>query len=165
VSAASPSRMDGTISPGFDPSRGSSPGLTESLPRRAKAWTTEKLRATETGKPTADAGGDELVDFEPLAITSRSRTAPVPDDKSRWAQATVLKVEPDYVTCEVSGLAKYWEISLPRSFFSNNVRYGTPVRIGTRDVNGYRTPVVEEEVTHSAHFPELDQLRAKLERL
>lgn len=136
-------------------------GQTESLNGRVKAWTNNRPRLTDVN-PVPVARSDEDVEFEPLGSVAASKSI-APAEENQWASATVLKVEAEFVTCEISARDRRWEVSLPRVFFAQqDVRYGTPVRIGIRDLNGYRTPVVEVVRVTPRVDPKLEALRAEL---
>jgi hypothetical protein len=125
-------------------------------------WPTDKPRATVAGKVDISPTEEETLRFEQHASRAQQTIHFVPD-KSRWARATVIKVEPESVTCNVLGVNRQWEIALPRVFFANQpIRYGTPIRIGVRDDDGYRTPIVEILSLAGTADPELEQLRAEL---
>lgn len=139
-------------------------GPTESASGRAQAWKVDRPWSTEARQQSVDSSDDDIV-FEPINSHGKEMHTSI-HDRSRWAQATVLKVEPEYVTCEVHGVDRFWEVSLPRIFFPASIRYGTPVRIGIQNVNGYRTPVVESvDIRPTDADPELEKLRAELESI
>jgi hypothetical protein len=163
MSAASTAEANQTSTSAFDRPR-LNDGQTQGAPARARAWSADQpSRSTEVRGPGVENSDDD-VEFEKLYPRRKEAHVPM-DDKSRWAHATVLKVEPESVTCEIRGVDRHWEVSLPRSFFANSVRYGTSVRIGMQSVNGYRTPVVESLDVQPVHDPDLERLRAELEAI
>lgn len=139
------------------------PGVTRSLTGTGRVRPWKEVRpnqtaAANTSSETTD--DDDDVRFEPI---STKRGMPVNSiHKDQWASATVIKLEPDSITCEVSVGDKYWEVPLPPAIFDGEVRYGTPVRIGVREMNGYRMPVVEVVEEHPREDAEIEQLRAQL---
>lgn len=135
-------------------------GRTASVPVRARPWARERPILTRQERSTIDAGDGEI-EFEKLG----GETLPMQQPSTtgnQWASATVLSVEPETVKCEVVVEKLSWEVSLPRVLFGEKVGFGTPVRLGIRDVNGYRTPVVELDTRNVAADPELEQLKQKL---
>lgn len=134
-------------------------GRTASVPVRAKSWGRERPVLTREERSTIDAGEGEI-EFEKLGGATLSMQPSATGDQ--WTSATVLSVEPETVKCEVVAGKLSWEVSLPRVFFGDRVGFGTPVRLGIRDVNGYRTPVVELDTRNLAADPELENLKQKL---
>ncbi len=126
----------------------------------AKAWSTALASITDVNRRAADSTEESEVHFEPLSPPFVGAHSEAGGDHS--VRATVLKVQDDLVTSEVTLGNRTWEVALPRVLFKSPVEYGTPVRIGIKDVDGYRTPVVEVLATVPTQDDEIERLRAEL---
>jgi hypothetical protein len=159
MSAATLPLGDGTVSP---VSGGPSVvvGRTEGVGSLKKAWPTARVRITDAERRAMDSAEESNIEYEPLTVDSGGRPHRAAVEK--WVRATVLKVEAQAVTSELTEGDRTWEVSLPRVLFKEPVEYGTPVRIGLKDLNGYRTPVVEVLAATPVYDGELEELRAAL---
>jgi hypothetical protein len=137
---------------------GATSGFTQGTRALARAWRNTTPYKTEPNLELADLD-EEAVE----AVEKRhSVVAPRRSTESSWVNGAVLKVESESVLCDLVLSDQHWEVSLARSFFPEGVRYGTPVRISMRDIDGYRTPLVEVVDRRPQPDPELEKLKAQL---